>query len=70
MGHTILKSGELVIAKENVKRFKNSIRKITKRNRGVSFEQVVSELNLNFEVGLNITNIPRVNGCFETWMLG
>ena len=45
LGHTILRSGDLVIAKENVERFKNSIRKITKRNRGVSFEQVISELN-------------------------
>ena len=45
LGHTILKSGDLVIAKENVERFKNSIRKITKRNRGVSFKQIISELN-------------------------
>jgi len=53
LGHTILKSGELVIAKENVERFKNSIRKITKRKRGVSFEQVISELN------------PKLSGWFE-----
>lgn len=53
LGHTILKSGVLVIAKENVERFKNSIRKITKRNRGISFEQVISELN------------PKLRGWFE-----
>lgn len=53
LGHTILKSGDLVIAKENVERFKNSIRKITKRNRGVSFEQVITELN------------PKLRGWFE-----
>lgn len=46
LGHTILKNGALVIAKDNVERFKNSIRRITKRNRGVSFEQVIAELNL------------------------
>lgn len=57
LGHTILKSGELVIAKENVERFKNSIRKVTKRNRGVSFEQVVSELN------------PKLRGWFEYYKL-
>ncbi len=45
LGHTILKDGNLIIAKDNVERFKNSIRKITKRNRGVSFEQIISELN-------------------------
>jgi group II intron reverse transcriptase/maturase len=53
LGHTILKSGELIIAKENVERFKSSIRKTTKRNRGVSFEQVISELN------------PKLRGWFE-----
>lgn len=53
LGHTILRSGDLVIAKENVERFKHSIRKITKRNRGVSFEQVISELN------------PKLRGWFE-----
>ncbi len=45
LGYTILKDGNLIIAKENVSRFKASIRKITKRNRGVSFEQIISELN-------------------------
>jgi len=53
LGHTILKSGLLIIAKENVERFKNSVRKITKRNRGVSFEQIISELN------------PKLRGWFE-----
>jgi len=53
LGHTILKNGNLIIAKENVKRFKVSIQKITKRNRGVSFEQVISELN------------PKLRGWFE-----
>jgi len=53
LGHTILKDGRLIIAKENVKRFKNSIREITRRNRGVSFEQIISELN------------PKLRGWFE-----
>ena len=53
LGHTILKDGNIIIAKENVKRLKSSIRKITKRNRGVSFEQVISELN------------PKLRGWFE-----
>jgi len=53
LGHTILKDGNLTIANDNVKRFKNSIREITKRNRGVSFEQVISELN------------PKLRGWFE-----
>ena len=53
LGHTILKDGILIIAKENVERFKTSIRQITKRNRGISFEQLISELN------------PKLRGWFE-----
>lgn len=53
LGHAILKDGNLVIAKENVSRFKASVRKITKRNRGISFEQLISELN------------PKLRGWFE-----
>jgi hypothetical protein len=53
LGYTILKDGNLVIARENIKRFKQSIRKITKRNRGVSFEQVISKL------------YPKLKGWFE-----
>ena len=53
LGHTILKDGNLVIAKENVSRFKASIRKVTQRNRGISFEKLISELN------------PKLRGWFE-----
>jgi len=53
LGHTILRDGNLIIAKENVSRFKASVKKITKRNRGISFEQLISELN------------PKLRGWFE-----
>jgi group II intron reverse transcriptase/maturase len=53
LGHTILKNGNLIIAKDNVERFKSSIRDITKRNTGVSFKQIISELN------------PKLSGWFE-----
>jgi len=53
LGHTILKDGNLVVSKSNVSRFKASIKQITKRNRGISFEQLISELN------------PKLRGWFE-----
>ena len=53
LGHTILTDGNLIIAKQSVSRFKATIRKITKRNRGKSFEQIISELN------------PKLKGWFE-----
>lgn len=44
LGYTIQKDGILNIAKKSVERFKEKIRKITKRNRGVKLEQVIAEL--------------------------
>lgn len=45
LGYTIQKAGGLSISKQNQERFKEKIRQITKRNRGRSLEQIVSELN-------------------------
>jgi RNA-directed DNA polymerase len=45
LGYTIQRDGHLSISKQNQERFKEKIRTITKRNRGRSFEQVLSELN-------------------------
>lgn len=44
LGHTIQIDGNLSIAKKSVERFKEKIRKITKRNRGIKFEQIIAEL--------------------------
>jgi len=44
LGYTIQKDGNLSIAKKSIDRFKEKVRKITKRNRGVKFEQVIAEL--------------------------
>lgn len=45
LGHRILWNGRLTIASENLRRVKGRIREITRRNRGVSFEGMISELN-------------------------
>ena len=44
LGYTIQKDGNLSIATESIVRFKEKVRSITKRNRGVKFEQVIAEL--------------------------
>jgi group II intron reverse transcriptase/maturase len=44
LGYTIQIDGNLSIAKKSVERFKEKIRKITKRNRGIKFEQIIAEL--------------------------
>lgn len=45
LGHTILGGGRIVIAKTSIKRLKSKVRKITKRNRGRSLGEIISELN-------------------------
>lgn len=46
LGYTLLPGGGIRIADKSVKRLKDKVREITRRNRGVSFEQVIRELNL------------------------
>lgn len=45
LGYTILPEGHIRIADASIKRLKERVREITKRNRGVKFEQIISELN-------------------------
>jgi hypothetical protein len=44
LGYTIQKNGNLSTAKKSIERFKEKVRSITKRNRGMKFEQVIAEL--------------------------
>jgi RNA-directed DNA polymerase len=46
LGYRLLADGTLVIAPKSIQRAKERIRQITRRNRGVSFERMISELNL------------------------
>ena len=45
LGYRLLSDGRLVIAPHSVKRMEDKVRTITQRNRGVSLELVISELN-------------------------
>jgi RNA-directed DNA polymerase len=45
LGHRLLSNGTLVIAPQSIQRAKERIRQLTRRNRGVSFERVIGELN-------------------------
>lgn len=50
LGCRILNGGYLGLSKSSESRFKNKVREITRRNRGISFEQMLKELN-GFLVG-------------------
>ncbi len=53
LGYTIQQNGILTIAEKSVDRLKKKVRTITKRNRGIKLEQVVSELNQALRGWLN-----------------
>jgi RNA-directed DNA polymerase len=45
LGYRILRDGRLTIAPRSLERVKRRIREITRRNRGISLEQMIGELN-------------------------
>ena len=45
LGHRLLGDGTLTMAPKSLERMKDRVREITRRNRGVSFERMVGELN-------------------------
>jgi RNA-directed DNA polymerase len=45
LGHRLLSGGRLTIAPKSLERVKERIRQITRRNRGVSLERIIGELN-------------------------
>lgn len=45
LGYTLLEDGRIRIADKSLERFKQKVIETTKRNRGVKFSQVISELN-------------------------
>jgi RNA-directed DNA polymerase len=46
LGYTLLPQGEIRVADKSIDRLKDRIREISRRNRGVKFEQIIKELNL------------------------
>lgn len=71
LGHSILKDGKLGLSKESEKRLKEKLRQMTKRNRGISLEQLVRELNPVLRGWLNYFKyakmIRRLKG-IESWL--
>ena len=49
LGHRLLNDGKLVVAEESIKRLKDKIRTITKRNRGKKLEEIVKQLNMQLQ---------------------
>jgi len=70
-GYTTLENGTITIAKESVKRLKQKVRKLTKRNRGVRFECIISTLTPLLRGWLNyfrIASCKKLLGKLDAWI--
>jgi len=65
LGYRLVKDGILTISPANIVRLKDKIRKITKRNRGVSFDSVIAELNSVLRGWLQYFRFSRWRGQFR-----
>jgi len=45
LGYTLLSKGKIRVSDNSMKRLKEKVRQITRRNRGITFERVIKELN-------------------------
>ena len=65
LGYRLVKDGILTISPVNINRLKDKVRKITKRNRGVSFNRIISELNSVLRGWLQYFRFSRWRGQFR-----
>jgi RNA-directed DNA polymerase len=71
LGYKLLNDGRLVLAQESVKRFKDKIRQITRRSRGIKLEEVVSQLNrmlLGWVGYFRLTEYPKQLPGLDGWV--
>lgn len=65
LGYRIQSSGHLSIASESLKRMKNKIRMLTKRNRGVKLERVIAQVTIFLRGWLNYFQLIRSRRSLE-----
>ena len=71
LGYRLLSEGKLVIAQHSLERIRDKVRRITRRNRGVSLETVISDLNKTLRGWGNyfqLTERPSQLGNLESWI--
>jgi len=71
LGYKILKDGGLGISQESLKRFKQKLRRITHRNKGVSLDQLIQGLNPVLRGWLNYFSLARMKkrlSRLESWL--
>jgi len=65
LGYTISRGGKLGISRESLDRFKQKLRRITSRNRGISLDQMIHGLNPVLRGWLNYFRLARMKHKLE-----
>lgn len=71
LGHNIHLDGHLGLSRKSEQRFKAKLKTLTKRNRGISFEQLISEINPLLRGWLNYFRNARMRrrlSRIESWL--
>ena len=71
LGYRLLSDGKLVIAPKSLERVREKVRTLTRRNRGVSLEQVITELNKTLRGWANyfhLTQWPSDLRNLDSWI--
>lgn len=71
LGHSILSKGRLGLSRQSERRFKKKLKELTGRNRGISLEQLVKELNPVLRGWLNYFGLAQMNrrlSNLESWL--
>ena len=71
LGYRLLRKGKLVVANHSVERVRDKIRTLTRRNRGVSLEKVIGELNTTLRGWVNyfrLTEWPSDLVTLDAWI--
>jgi len=65
LGHSILKDGSLGLSKESERRLKDKVHEVTKRNRGISMEEMLKQLRTKLQGWLNYFRYARMGSKME-----
>ncbi|HEY5040315.1 MAG TPA: group II intron reverse transcriptase/maturase, partial [bacterium] len=71
LGHSILNRGQIGLSKQSEKRLKDKIREVTKRNRGISLEEMLKELRPKLQGWLNYFRYAKMKskmGAIDGWI--
>jgi len=65
LGHSILPKGEIGLSKQSEQRLKDKVREVTKRNRGISLEEMLKELRRKLQGWLNYFRYAKMSNKME-----